>query len=262
MPLVALQERLQSIAATAGEIANDGFQLLAADYIESGINLSCEQGQQSVEDLLPETDLLILDNLSTLCGGGENTSDAWLPMQQWLLRLRRKGLAVLLIHHAGMNGRQRGTSRREDALDAVIALRRPENYSPDQGCRFEIHFEKFRNRIDPAAAAPFEAKLETLLAAGRSVVRWTHHDLVPPVLKQAAELFENGLTVREVAAALKISKSEAGRIRLRSLQNRNENGSEMYRLMPTRKANLSQVPELPKSSFGDKTLKCTASSAR
>ncbi len=216
MPLVALQERLQAISAAASDIANDGFQLLAADYVETGINLSGEEGQQSVEALLPDTDLLILDNLSTLCSGrSENASDAWLPMQQWLLRLRRKGLAVLLVHHAGNNGRQRGTSRREDALDTVIALRRPANYSPDQGCRFEIHFEKLRNRVDPGAAAPFEASLEGVLAAGQEVVRWTDHDLVPPILMRAAELFEDGLTVREVAAALKISKSEAGRLRLR-----------------------------------------------
>jgi hypothetical protein len=225
MPLVALQERLSAIAATAGRIDNDHFRLLAADYVESGINLSSEEGQQSVEALLPETDLVILDNISTLFGRGENASDAWLPMQQWLLRLRRKGLAVLLVHHAGNNGRQRGTSRREDALDTVIALRRPENYSPNQGCRFEIHFEKLRNRVDPAASLPFEANLETVLAAGQKVVHWTDHDLVPPILKRAAELFQDGLSVREVAATLKISKSEAGRLRHRSLEHFDEDGS-------------------------------------
>src|SRR5438477_3071535 len=80
MPLVALQERLQSISIAAGDTANDSFQLLAADYVESGINLSHEEGQQSLEALLSETDLLILDHLSTLCSGrGENASDAWLP---------------------------------------------------------------------------------------------------------------------------------------------------------------------------------------
>jgi hypothetical protein len=71
----------------------------------------------------------------------ESASDAWGPMQNWLLKLRRRGVSVLFVHHAGTNGRQRGTSRREDVLDTVIALRRPENYSPDQGGRFEVHFE-------------------------------------------------------------------------------------------------------------------------
>ena len=47
-------------------------------------------------------------------------------MQNWLLKLRRQGKSVLLIHHAGTNGRQRGTSRREDALgygDSVATTR-------------------------------------------------------------------------------------------------------------------------------------------
>jgi hypothetical protein len=38
-----------------------------------------------------------------------------------------------------------------------------------------------------------------------------------PMLKRATELFAEGLTVREVAATLRISKSEAGRLRLRAL---------------------------------------------
>jgi hypothetical protein len=37
------------------------------------------------------------------------------------------------------------------------------------------------------------------------------------MLMRAAELFSEGMTVREVAAALRISKSEAGRLRLRAL---------------------------------------------
>jgi len=36
------------------------------------------------------------------------------------------------------------------------------------------------------------------------------------LLNQAAELFSEGMTVREVAATLRISKSEAGRLRLRA----------------------------------------------
>jgi hypothetical protein len=39
----------------------------------------------------------------------------------------------------------------------------------------------------------------------------------PPIFKQAAELFREGITVREVAATLHISKTEAGRLRLRAL---------------------------------------------
>src|SRR6516225_9680300 len=147
MPLVSLQDRLKAISAGFGrDIPNDAFRILAADQIEGGINLSVVAGQQSLDPLLKDIDLVVLDNLSTLCTTtSESASDAWVPIQNWLLKLRRKGLSVLLVHHAGTNGRQRGTSRREDALDTVIALRRPENYSREQGARFQVHFEKLRH---------------------------------------------------------------------------------------------------------------------
>jgi putative DNA primase/helicase len=218
MPLVSLQERLKEISVGMGSsIPNDRFRILAADNVEGGINLSTEDGQQALEPLLVDIDLLILDNLSTLLTSrSEAASDAWVPMQQWLLQLRRKGKSVLLIHHAGTNGRQRGTSRREDALDTVIALRRPEDYTPEQGARFEIHFEKLRNRVDAVGAMPFEARLDTLDAEGQRRIRWSASDLKPPMLMRAAELFSDGMTVREVAATLRISKSEAGRLRIRA----------------------------------------------
>jgi putative DNA primase/helicase len=169
--------------------------------------------------LLGNVDLLILDNLSTLCTtGSESASDAWVPMQNWLLKLRRQGIAVLLIHHAGINGRQRGTSRREDALDTVIALRRPEDYSPEQGARFEVHFEKLRNRVEGDGAVSFDARLGSFVTGGRDGVRWSAHNQSPPIFQRAIELFQDRSTVREVAAALRISKTEAGRMRLRATE--------------------------------------------
>jgi putative DNA primase/helicase len=217
MPLVSLQERLRTLSVGLGsKIPNDNFQVLAADNTDSGITLGTGEGQALLDPLLKDVDLLVLDNLSTLVTTrSESASDAWVRMQNWLLRLRRQGVAVLLIHHAGTNGRQRGTSRREDALDTVIALRRPDDYSPDQGARFEVHCEKLRNRVDGNAAVPFEARIETADCHGS--IRWLAADLMPPRLKQAAVLFSDGHTVRQVAALLGVSSSEAGRLRLRAV---------------------------------------------
>jgi putative DNA primase/helicase len=85
-----------------------------------------------------------------------------------------------------------GTSRREDTLDTVIALRRPEDYSPEQGARFEVHFEKLRNRVDADKMVPFEAKIESSSMGEADAIRWLDCNLRPPILKQATELFRDG----------------------------------------------------------------------
>jgi putative DNA primase/helicase len=217
MPLVSLQERLRAISLSLGEIANKNFQILAADNIDGGLNLGIEEGQRRLEPLLDGIELLILDNLSTLCSTlNESGSDSWTSIQNWLLSLRRRGISVLFIHHAGNNGCQRGTSRREDTLDTVIALRRPDDYSPDQGARFQVHFEKLRNRVEDIGSLPFEAAVEPYVIDGRDATNWVVRELTAPILKQAATMFESGHTVRQVATILGISKSEAGRLRQRA----------------------------------------------
>ena len=212
MCLADLQARLKMIAAGFGK-QPDHFHILAADQTENGINLSKSEDQCAIEAHLDGVSLLILDNLSTLTSTSEGASDAWLPIQNWLLKLRRQGISVLLIHHAGLNGKQRGTSRREDALDTVIALRRPPDYSAQEGCRFEIHIEKCRT-VSGDALAPFEASIKVVNdKAGVAAVHWIARDLPTPLLRRAAELYRIGHTVTEVGKALGISRSEAGRHR-------------------------------------------------
>jgi len=216
------------LAGFGGETPNSGFRLLAADNTEHGINLGSIEGQQALEPHLDGVDLLILDNLSTLMAtGSEGAGDAWLPIQNWLLKLRRKGIAVLIIHHAGVNGRQRGTSRREDALDTVIGLRRPQDYSPQHGARFEVHFEKLR-QLAGEGAQPFEAMLEPCVdGSGKPGTRWLARDLAAPVFDRAVELFAAGQTVRQVAVLLGVSRSVAGRFRQQAVaEGRLDEGGE------------------------------------
>jgi len=47
---------------------------------------------------------------SLTVGLRENDSDAWSPIQQWLLQLRRRSISVLNVHHAGKTGGQRGSA--------------------------------------------------------------------------------------------------------------------------------------------------------
>jgi hypothetical protein len=213
MPAQALQERLDCIAAGAdampGEFG-DALQLLPMDAQAPGnfLNLSRSDDQRRVEDLLIGTSLLVLDNLSTLVNGGrENDAESWDAMQGWLLGLRRQDVSVLLIHHAGRGDNARGTSKREDVLDTVLQLKRPEDYQPDQGARFEVHLTKARG-VHGDDALPFEAKLET--RDGKAV--WTMRELRDVQADLVEEMTKDGMTVREIGDELGIGKSTVSRI--------------------------------------------------
>jgi putative DNA primase/helicase len=158
--------------------------------------------------------VLFADNISTLVRSGkENEAEGWLPIQSWALRHRRQGRAVILLHHAGKGGAQRGTSKREDILDAVISLRHPADYSPDQGARFELHFEKCRGFYGDGAQ-PFEARYEDRDGAAM----WTRTQIVDAERARVVAAIKNGLSVRDAAEELKMSKSKVDRLKRRAMQ--------------------------------------------
>src|SRR6185437_841893 len=130
------------------------------------------------------------------------------PIQEWLLRLRRRGVSVLIVHHAGKGGEQRGTSRREDVLDTSISLRRPSDYAPTEGARFEVHFEKARG-IHGDRAKPFEAKLETRDGANF----WTIREIEDVNLSRVKPLLDDGLSIRDIADETGLSKSTVHRLK-------------------------------------------------
>ncbi|RWD92685.1 MAG: AAA family ATPase [Mesorhizobium sp.] len=218
MSFIDLQERAKWMVARLDTPPQKDFlRLFAADLQRHGIpDLASEtpDGRVAVENALrlgepDQTDLLVLDNLSTLTKtGSENSDEAWAFMQDWLLMLRRHGVAVLFVHHAGKGGKQRGTSKREDALDTVIKLSNPDGYQPSEGARFVISFEKQRGFLGDDAE-PFEAKFTEKEGVGSWEVR--------PVGKTAkmervAELVASGKSYREIEEQTGISKSDVGRL--------------------------------------------------
>ncbi|MBV8205954.1 MAG: AAA family ATPase [Acidobacteria bacterium] len=211
LPKRTLQERLAGIIAGLRRqpgIEADNLKLITPDLQEGPMpDLATAAGQYMVEQELGGAELLVLDNLSALVRSGkESEGEGWLPVQEWALRLRQRGVATQFMHHAGKSGTQRGTSRREDLLDVVIALRQPPNYSLEEGLRCQVHFEKVR-RFCGDAARPFQVRMRL----ENDVALWEVDD--EEEFLRASELFRQGATVRKVAEELGISKSKAARLR-------------------------------------------------
>ena len=212
MPAISMQERLAALATgmAAPPHAMQNFSIITPDIQSRPMpDLATTYGQQALEPFLAGVDLLVLDNLATLCRTGkENESQSWTPMQTWLLDLRRRGMAVLLVHHAGKSGDQRGTSAREDIMDTVISLRRPTTYSVAEGARFEVHLTKARGIVGEDAM-PFEVHLRS---EGNQLI-WDVNELVNVQAEQLKQLLAEGFSIRDCADEMGVSKSVVHRLK-------------------------------------------------
>ncbi len=172
-------------------------------------DLSTSNGQSMIEPFLKDVDMVVLDNISTLCRTGkENEAQSWQSMQAWLLDLRRRGITVLLVHHAGKSGDQRGTSAKEDIMDTVISLRRPREYAMAEGARFEVHLTKARGIVGEDAK-PFEASLVT----EGQMLHWQVREIEDVELDELKRLLDSGYSIRDCAAEMGKSKSAIHRLK-------------------------------------------------
>lgn len=212
LPCETLQTRILDVAKAAGLEWTKRLRILTPDMQPEGVripNLAETAGQKIIGDLIEAEDpeLVILDNLSTLCRSGEeNDAAPWQVMQDWLVWLRARRRSSLLVHHTGKAGEQRGTSKREDVLDFSIQLRRPANYQEEEGARFEAHFRKARD-IHGKGIEAFEAWLrgdswaiKSVKVATEERIRALLSDGVPP--KDIAK--ELGVHISTVYRAKKV----------------------------------------------------------
>lgn len=213
-----MQERLKAMGLTMGGIPSR--LLLVSPDLQDGPmpDLGTIAGQRQIDALVTEdTALIVIDNLSCLLrsGGAENDAESWGFFSSWLLAHRRAGRAVLIIHHSGKGGAQRGTSKREDILDVVINLRRPVDYSEADGAVFEIVFEKARSMAGEAVDA-IQAQLTTLPDGGQA---WAWSALSAVQQKNIVDIWNAGaVTLIDVAREMELNKSSAHRKLLAAME--------------------------------------------
>lgn len=213
MPAAAIRDRLKAMVEADERDLDPAYLLVITPDAQEGPmpDLATREGQDAIEAIAVQhgVELIIVDNISTLCrnSGPENDAESWRAPQEWALRMRRTGRSVLFIHHSGKGGAQRGSSKREDTLDVVIKLKRPPDYAPEQDARFEIHFEKYRSNAGNDAK-PIEARLEQD-AHGRAV--WTWRTVEESTFDRVVSLYNDEYKAGEIAAELDINKSTVSR---------------------------------------------------
>ena len=171
------------------------------------LDLSQDDGIVRLVSAWDDPELVVLDALSTLAGLGSGDPERWDQVQRLLLYQRKHRRAVLMVHHANRQGELLGTSRRENALDLMMALRRPEEGLASGNARFEIHFEKARRHHRGRGGAPLMPVLAELDTdeTGRGRWRWG-----PPAgsrLERAVALLNRGVSANDAADALGICRS-------------------------------------------------------
>jgi hypothetical protein len=217
MPARSLQDRLRQVMDMLGARPAPGFlRIITPDLLgRASPDLAVLTDQAELDELAEGCDLLILDNLSALIrsGAAENDAESWVTVSDWALRHRAAGRSVIFVHHSGKSGAQRGTSRREDLLDVVIALRQPQNYDAKDGARFEVTFEKARHLYGDDAES-FEAALDEGEKGG-----WAVTSIANNVDDQIVERLGLGLSLSEIGRELGLHKSNVSR-RVRDLKER------------------------------------------
>jgi hypothetical protein len=145
MPPDLMRSRCEGLDASNGNLQFLNHEILF-DRTGRVLNITNREIQDAITErcLTSGVKVLILDNLSTLASGmRENEADSWEMVNNWLLNLRRRKIAVVIVHHAGRSGEMRGTSKREDNVFWIIALDDAKKGADDKrGARFVSRFTK------------------------------------------------------------------------------------------------------------------------
>lgn len=209
-----LRERIQRLMISKGisvEVPMRVMGLSMQDESMPMIDNPLEQ--ESINDQCEWAQLIFVDNLSSLTSMPENEGESWLPVQQWALRMRAQGKAVVFIHHAGKGGDQRGTSRRSDVMNTVVQLK-PIGDDTEENTAFDLTFSKTRGFSGPDTIG---RRIE-LRDAGNGLVAWHVVKLTDLEQDDLVDYIRDGWNYNDIAQELGITKGAVSKRAKRAIE--------------------------------------------
>jgi KaiC/GvpD/RAD55 family RecA-like ATPase/ribonuclease BN (tRNA processing enzyme) len=210
MQATAMQERFRALGGTNTKAPLYIYTPDVQDQDNGTPDLGEDAGRNDINSLIEQVGpkVVFIDNISTFVRtGNENEADSWAPVQEWLVQLRKRGIAIVLVHHANKEGKQRGSHKKEDVMDVVIQFKRPDDFlQGSDDTRIKIKYTKSRH----LTAQDIQEIEATLVSEGDSLC-WTYKagDMA---FTQAIEMLKEGsLSMSDIAEEFGVSKSTVHR---------------------------------------------------
>ena len=184
------------------ELYREGYPLCLDEVNEQK---AIEKALIDLEERNSRPQLIVLDNLSTLRRGiNENDNSEAQKLLDWLVSLRHKGYTVIIVHHSGKSGQQRGASIIEVPMDFVLRLSEPDDkVSLRDGASFDFEFGKVRGRYPKPDQGNASLRPDVngvlYLATDPNAI----HDRIHKILKYTG--LHGKKSVRELAEVFKVS---------------------------------------------------------
>lgn len=212
----SLRERLELIHASNSDedstaSAGANLYIFSRDALKDAIGcIDTEDGQRRIDARIPHgVKLIVIDNLSAWTTSGKEDSASWATIKAWLINKRIQGISVLLIHHSGKSGTQRGSSAHEDLLDYSISLAPLASSTERVDTRFSIKHTKLRDFI-PDLRHQFDFSIWS--EDGK--LKFESVAALQSIPKDTAEMLRlrgDGLSVEAIANTLGVHKSTVSR---------------------------------------------------
>jgi putative DNA primase/helicase len=173
-------------------------------------DLGDAEGRQELDRIIKlcRPDVIIIDSISTMVRTGvENEAESWAPIQDWLLKHRWQGRTVILVHHTGKSGQQRGTSKREDVMDTVVSLQKRHEDSDAEATVFELRYAKSRD-FHGDDAEPLLVRF----AIREELVTWSGEPMRDVRRDRVRQLIDAGMKNKEIAREIGVTPGRVSQI--------------------------------------------------